>query len=417
MRRAARCAGMRIARLHWAPVELKMPPRIDPNLILPVIDPLEPRTLLAGLEFLQVVRDPGTLLGVAEALKKDGDDDDDDDDDDDEDEDEDDDDDDDDDDEDNNSGKGKGKGKKGKGSDVPEITVLLGSQNVADNSATIDFGRTLLNDASPTRTFAIRNDGRKTLDIGGVSLPAGFSLIDAPAGHVGRGRWTTFTVRLDSSATGAKSGTLSFSTNDADENPFNFTIRGQVDSPAAPELELRMNNAAVNSGATLNFGAANAGAAAPLRSFTIRNTGKAALSIASLSAPRGFAIHDGADASLAPGESDVVTIRMLTDTAGAHSGTLTLTTNDRDEGSISLNLTGQVNPRPSNPPPPPPPPPTNPGPGRTPLVTVAVVRRGDSPLAVADGATTPVQFGTAAVRSPRLSRTFTVTNRGRRTLT
>src|SRR5687768_12119699 len=142
MRRAARCAGMRIARLHWAPGELKMPPRIDPNLILPVIDPLEPRTLLAGLEFLQVVRDPGTLLGVAEALKKDGDDDDDDDDDDDEDEDEDDDD--DDDDEDNNSGKGKGKGKKGKGSDVPEITVLLGSQNVADNSATIDFGRTLL---------------------------------------------------------------------------------------------------------------------------------------------------------------------------------------------------------------------------------------------------------------------------------
>ena len=65
-----------------------MPPRIDPNLILPVIDPLERRTLLAGLEFLQVLRDPRTLLGgIVEPLKKDDDKDDDDDDDDDEEED------------------------------------------------------------------------------------------------------------------------------------------------------------------------------------------------------------------------------------------------------------------------------------------------------------------------------------------
>jgi hypothetical protein len=381
-----------------------MPLQIERNLVLPVMDPLEKRTLLAGIDLSQFVRNPpaasNSIIGASSL---------------------DDDDDDRDDDEDDDGGKGKDKGKgKGKGkkgnSDVPEITVLLGGQSLADNSATIDFGRTIQNDASPTRTFVIRNDGEKTLAVGGISLPAGFSLIDAPAGSVGKGRSTTFTVRLDSGTTGTKTGTLSFSTNDADENPFNFTIRGRVDAPAAPELALLVNNGAVNSGATLNFGAVTAGTTAPLRSFTVRNTGNAPLSISRLRAPAGFAIHDGADASLAPGESDVVTIRMLTDTAGGRSGAVTFSTNDRDEGLVSINVTGVVNSRPANPPPPPPPPPP-PGPGRTPLVTVSVVRRGATPLAIADGATTPIQFGTATVGGPRTSRTFTITNRGRAVLT
>ena len=370
------------------------------SLILPTLDELESRRLLSGIEFSFLNTTP-MLQSVVEAFKKGSDDDDDDR----------------DDDDDNsnsgsnNSGKGKGKNKNNK---VPEITLLLGGQSLADNAANIDFGKTTQNAASPTRTFVIRNDGQKTLDVGGIALPNGFSLIDAPAGRVGKGKSTTFTVRLDSGATGAKSGTLSFSTNDADENPFNFTIKGQVDAPQSPELTLLVNNNSAASGATLNFGAVTAGAAAPTRSFTLRNIGSAPLSITSLSVPAGFALNDGADASLAPGESDVVTIRMLTTTAGAKSGTLTFKTNDRDEGNISVRLTGQVDARPANPPPPPPP--TNPQPTNAPRVSVVLVQTGVRNLAIADGSTAPVNFGTAAVGSRRPTRTFTVTNRGNATL-
>jgi Ca2+-binding RTX toxin-like protein len=237
-------------------------------------------------------------------------------------------------------------------------------------------------------------------------------LIDAPAGHVGKGKSTTFTVRLDTASAGARSGTLGFSTNDADENPFNFTIKGQVDAPSSPELTLLINNAAVNSGATIDFGAVTQGGAAPTRSFTISNTGNAPLSIANLSVPSGFALVDGADASLAPGESDIVTLRMATGTVGQRSGALTFNTSDADEGSISFNLTGKVNAGTPTPPPPPPPPS-----GPAPLVTLSLVRRGNTPLAIADGATAPVNFGTVPVGSIRPMRTFTVTNRGNATLT
>jgi hypothetical protein len=379
---------------------VKMPTSPRRALVLPTLDDLESRRLLSGITpaYLQTHLVP-LLDTTVSPLKKDDDDKGDDE----------------DRGGDENENKGKGKGK-GKSKKAPEITLLLAGQSLADNSATVDFGKTLQNAASPTKTFVIRNDGRKNLNIGGISLPAGFSLIDAPAGHVGKRKSTTFTVRLDSATVGAKSGVLSFSTNDADEKTFNFTIRGQVDAPTSPEFTLLINNNTANSGATLDFGQVTLGDAAPTRSFTLRNTGTAPLSINNLRVPEGFALVDGADASLAPGESDVVTLRLPTTAAGARNGTLTFSTNDGDEASISLNLTGRVNPRPANPPPPTPPPPPPP-PASSARVAVSLVRPGVQALAIADGATTPINFGTVSVGARRPIHTFTVTNRGTSTLT
>ena len=51
---------------------------------------------------------------------------------------------------------------------------------------------------------------------------------------------TTFQIRLDATASGTPGGTLSFDTNDGDENPFNFTIQGTgsgTDSGTGTQIE------------------------------------------------------------------------------------------------------------------------------------------------------------------------------------
>ena len=71
----------------------------------------------------------------------------------------------------------------------------------------------------------------------GISVGAGiFVLVGRIAGLSGSlapGASDTFTVRLDNATVGTKSGDVSFSTNDGDENPFHFRITGIVTAVAA----------------------------------------------------------------------------------------------------------------------------------------------------------------------------------------
>jgi len=69
-------------------------------------------------------------------------------------------------------------------------------------------------------------------------VPAGYTLTEALATSLAPGASDTFTVRLDTSVIGVKTGEISFANNDADENPFNFTITGTVaTAPTFPPAE------------------------------------------------------------------------------------------------------------------------------------------------------------------------------------
>ena len=114
----------------------------------------------------------------------------------------------------------------------PEIVVhdgaTTGDPVIADGGGPIDFGTT--NFGSPiTRTFNIENTGSATLNVSNLSLPSGFSLIGNFPGAIGIGASDTFQVQLDALGDGTFSGTLQFTTDDGDENPFNFDITGMVD--------------------------------------------------------------------------------------------------------------------------------------------------------------------------------------------
>jgi len=117
----------------------------------------------------------------------------------------------------------------------PEIQVTVDGANVADGAGNIDFGTTVV-DQDVTKTFTVTNLGYDPLTFSsGISLPAGFSVASGfSVMGLSCGESTTFSVKLDATAEGTYSGTLSFNNNDADEGTFDFTIGGTVTAAAAP---------------------------------------------------------------------------------------------------------------------------------------------------------------------------------------
>jgi hypothetical protein len=117
----------------------------------------------------------------------------------------------------------------------PEIIVELNGNSIADGTpAAIEFGSVVQGQAGSSRTFTVRNIGAQNLTLGAVNLPLGFLLIEGLTSSLPPGGSDAFTVRLESSAVGAKGGELSFATNDTDENPFNYAIAGSVTAPPTP---------------------------------------------------------------------------------------------------------------------------------------------------------------------------------------
>lgn len=67
-----------------------------------------------------------------------------------------------------------------------------------------------------------------TIGQGSLTVPIGFSVAQQFDATVPAGQSTTLSITLDEILLGTYSGEISFSNNDANENPFNFTIGGVV---------------------------------------------------------------------------------------------------------------------------------------------------------------------------------------------
>ena len=116
---------------------------------------------------------------------------------------------------------------------VAEIAVEGLGQNIGDGDTTpsvddgTDFGTVLQGDPTPTRTFTVRNTGTAnlTVDTPTLTLPNGYTIIEALSETIPPGGSDTFTVQLATGTVGTFAGDISFTNNDADggdgvESPF-----------------------------------------------------------------------------------------------------------------------------------------------------------------------------------------------------
>ena len=92
-----------------------------------------------------------------------------------------------------------------------------------------------------------------------------------------------------------------------------FTVR-----PGEPFISLCNGTQLINGQqAAIDFGDQLVGGNGPIRTFTVKNIGDLPLSLSNLMAPSGFVINENLAATLAAGDSDTFTIKLVTTNKGA----------------------------------------------------------------------------------------------------
>jgi hypothetical protein len=230
-------------------------------------------------------------------------------------------------------------------SQSPVAQVLDGTTAIADGTGSDSFGST--QSGTPvSKTFSVTNTGTGTLTLGSaITVPSGFA-VTAGFGStsLAPGGSTTFTVQMTAVAAGSPSGTISFATNDPNNNPYKFTISGTVTAPAVPSVQVRDGLTAIadNTGSD-SFGTALAGTPVS-KTFTVTNSGTSILQLGStITLPVGFTLTSGFGiSSLTPGASTTFIVQMTAAAAGTYSGQVSFATNDPANNPFTFTVSGAV---------------------------------------------------------------------------
>lgn len=225
---------------------------------------------------------------------------------------------------------------------TPDIDLLDGaSYSLTSNMSSVGFG-SVATGVTALKTFTIKNVGPGTLSLGSISLPTGFSLYSSPTSTtLAQNATTSFTVALQTSASGSYSGALTITSNDPDESPFSIQLSGTVASPP-PEIDVQWNSQQlVSQQGSVAFGSTLVGQ--PVRqTLSILNQGSGILTISpsQISLPSGFTIVTQPSSTVAPGGSTSVLLEFTAASAGSFSGYLVIPNNDSDEGNYTLSISG-----------------------------------------------------------------------------
>ncbi len=225
---------------------------------------------------------------------------------------------------------------------VPGIRVSLDTTVIADGSTSaVAFSPVINGQTGPSKIFKVTNTGTAPLTISGLTVGTGFTIPNGLSASIDPGASDTFSVRLDSSSPGFHQANVSFFTNVAGHNPFNFPVKGTVQAPRVTVLRGKTTMTSGDPG-VLNFGKLTQGSVGKPIVFQVTNVGDAPLTLSGVVAPRGFIITDKLVSSLAPNKSDTFAIRLDTRSAGSKSGTVKFNSNAPSQSPFAFNVKGVV---------------------------------------------------------------------------
>jgi len=301
------------------------------------------------------------------------------------------------------------------------MNVQGNGQDIADGDGTptiadhTDFGSTDIATGTVIRTFTIQNSGSAVLNltdpspyvsIGGTHAED-FSVTAIPYNSIpAGGTFTIFQITFNPAVAGLRSATLSLANNDADENPYNFSIQGT--GTAAPEMNVQGNGQDIVEGDGTpttadhtDFGSADFATGTVIRTFTIQNSGSAVLNLTGSSPyvtiggtnKEEFSVTSiPSDAIEAGGGSTTFQITFDPAVAGLRSATLSIDNGDSDENPYYFSIQGTG----------------------TSTAEMNVLGNGQD---ITDGDGTPsiadhTDFGSADITTGTVIRTFTIQNSG-----
>ncbi len=116
------------------------------------------------------------------------------------------------------------------------ISIFNGDNSPSSANGT-DLGKAPVGEKmqAPTATFTFTNEGSANLKTGPVTMPTGFLLTENLSTDIAPGQSDDFTVTLDTGVVGTFTGVVKITNDDSDENPFEFTLTGEVEAQALIE--------------------------------------------------------------------------------------------------------------------------------------------------------------------------------------
>jgi hypothetical protein len=196
----------------------------------------------------------------------------------------------------------------------------------------VDFG-TLVNGQTATRTIAVANTGNAALSVTAIALSgagaAQFRVNPAAGAVAVGGQPLTVTITFAPTTDGLKTADLTL-THNGSGNRSVVVVKGVGSTVPVPDIDV--------SPAALSFGEVLLRSSQSL-SLRVANRGQAALTVASIACSTLAVQATPAALSLAPGDSQRVTITLAPTAAGALSARLLLSSNDPDESQFVVPVT------------------------------------------------------------------------------
>ena len=267
---------------------------------------------------------------------------------------------------------------------APNINVKQGSSNLASGTGNYTVANTIvLGTTSPV--FTIQNIGSSLLTLGAItSSDPQFTISGAPA-SVAASSTGTFTVAFKPTAAGVQTTTLTIPSNDADTLSYTITLTG-TGIDAKPLIVPGV----------YDFGSITRSSSSAAMTFTIQNTGTAAMSVPNAtsvaSSLPNFAIasQPAFPATIAPGESTYFTAIFTPTSNGVQNPVFTFTYSNGVTSGLSVTTTNIKG--------------TGVG-----VPSIAVDRTAPTALSISAGGSDA--FGATTVSTP-VSHTFQITNSG-----
>ena len=244
---------------------------------------------------------------------------------------------------------------------APEITLLGDGSAIGDGDDTpcstdhTDFGSMRVTSGIITRTFTIQNDGAGDLTFSDITVGGDHALDFSVTGptlfSLATGESVPFDITFDPSAGEARTATLSLTSNDSDESPYDFSITG---TGLMPEMSVSGNGEPIEDGAssplTLNntdFGGVDFSSGTIVKSFTIHNKGEDILFLTGL--PRvavsgvhasEFTLSMSPDSSVNLSGSTAFELTFDPEGQGLRTATLSIANSDGDENPYNFSIQG-----------------------------------------------------------------------------
>ena len=243
----------------------------------------------------------------------------------------------------------------------PDIAVSGNFINIANNDTTpvaadnTDWGVVFVGNTI-TNTFRIDNVGLANLDLTGAPLvaltgSADFAVTALPGNSVAFGNFTIFEITYTPTGAGVDTATVSIATNDPDENPFTFTIRGNGQN-APREIQIESNELEIPDGDVTPITADNTKFESIEqgnivdRRFLLRNVGGTTLNVLGgapyvlITGPGAafFSVTTAPATVVAPFTQTFFEITFDASTLGTHTATVTILSNDADEAIYNFNI-------------------------------------------------------------------------------